>query len=299
MTPIPSGMKSPVVATVGTFDGVHLGHRLVISKLKELAGVHGAHPVVFTFDRHPLSLIAPERAPKRLMTPDEEVEAIESAGCDVVMLSFDERLRQMTAEQWLTNLKEKYGVVAIVMGYDNNFGCDGRRMTADDYREVCGRLGIEMVIAPQLPGVSSTAVRGAIAEGRVKDAGEMLGYPVRLRGTVIHGDAIGRTIGRPTANLQIDSSMLLPHPGVYAAYAYIGGDPARHAAIVNIGTRPTVGGDENRIEANLLDYEGDLYGKEMTLEFADRLRDEERFPDLASLQRQLDADERHARGILG
>lgn len=298
-----SRTPAPAAATVGTFDGVHLGHRLVISTLLDIAAARGERPVVFTFDRHPLAVIAPDRAPKRLMLPAEEAEAIRALGCDVVMLTFDERLRSMTAREWLTLMRDKYCVRTLLMGYDNNFGSDGRRLTTADYDLICKELGIELIIAGQLPSVSSTAVRGAIAERRVKDAAEMLGRPYSLTGEVIHGDAIGRTIGRPTANLRVDPSLLLPAPGVYAAFARNDRNDSSSPnnpikALVNIGVRPTVDGHETRVEANLLDFDGDLYGRRMTLEFADRIRDERRFPDLDTLRRQIGDDEERARRIL-
>lgn len=295
-------------ATVGTFDGVHLGHQLVIATLRDLAEARGERPLVLTFDRHPLSVIAPERAPKRLMTPEEEADAIRALGVDVVMLRFDARLRAMSAAEWLAGMSERYDVRTLLMGYDNNFGSDGRRLTAADYDAICRGLGMELVVAGQLPSVSSTAVRGALREGRVRDAAEMLGRPYTLTGSVIHGDAIGRTIGRPTANLRVDPTLLLPAPGVYAARAIIerrpesgrqtSQQPETVKALVNIGVRPTVDGHEPRVEANLLDFDGNLYGETLTLAFADRIRDERRFPDLAALRRRIADDELAARRLL-
>lgn len=288
-----------VTATVGTFDGVHRGHRLVLQCLIEKAREYGDDPVVFTFDRHPLALIAPQRAPKRIMTVDEERRELEKEGVDVITLSFDEKLRSMTAGQWLQALHDKYGVRRMVMGYDNTFGCDGRFISSDDYRSLADAAGIDMTIAPCLDGISSSAVRHAIADGNIAGANSALGRPFSIEGTIVPGKALGRKIGFPTANLMPQTDIIVPAKGVYAAFALLD-DGRRIPTVVNIGQRPTVCNDGNiSIEAHLIGWSGNLYGKPMTLLFIARLRNEIRFDSLDSLKEQINADCESATALLG
>lgn len=285
-------------ATTGTFDGVHLGHRVVVETVAAIARRKRLEPTVITFDRHPLMTIAPHRAPQRIMTPEREREELERLGVSVIVLPFTEELRRLTAREWMQRMAADYGVRALVMGYDNTFGCDGIGMDAADYRAIGAAEGIDVSEAALLPEVSSTAIRRALAAGDAARAAAMLGRPFEITGSVAHGDALGRTIGRPTANLTPRPGMLIPAAGAYAILADVPGQSRPLPALLNIGRRPTVGGETLRIEAHILDFAADLYDKQLTVKLIDRLRDERRFDSIAALSAQIDSDEARARMIL-
>lgn len=288
----------PVAATVGTFDGVHRGHRLVLDTLLDTARESGADPVVFTFDRHPLTLIAPQRAPKRIMPVEDERRMLQQYGVRVVTLRFDDKLRSMTAAQWLRSLRDNYGVKIMVMGYDNTFGCDGRMLSPDDYLRIASEEGIEMNVAPQLEAISSSTIRRAITSGDISAANAALGRPFALSGEIINGQTLGRKIGFPTANLCPGPDIIIPQRGVYAALA-LTDDNQRIPAVVNIGIRPTVSDSGHiSIEAHLIDWKGDLYNRTISLLFIDRIRDEIHFPDIADLKNQIAIDTQTAEAIL-
>lgn len=277
-------------ATVGTFDGVHAGHRAVIRALKETASTRGLSPLVITFDRHPLEVIAPHRAPKRLMIPDEEIRRLRLFGVEVATVPFTRELMSLTAREWMVRMHTEMEADALVVGYDNTFGCDGIDMSVADYKETGRATGIEVVAAPVVPGVSSSAVRRALLDGNVEKAAEMLGEPYALEGEVVGGQRLGRTIGFPTANVSPDPCRLVPANGVYAAEATLP-DGGRVPAVVNIGVRPTVAvGLAPTVEAHLIGWQGDLYGQGIVLRFAGRLRGERRFPSLEALKAQIAAD---------
>ncbi len=278
------------VATVGTFDGVHKGHLVVLQTVKRLAAERGKSAMVITFDRHPLEVVAPERAPGRLMSPDAEARRLESLGLEVAVVPFTRGLMSLSAGEWMKLMASDMRVDTLVVGYDNTFGCDGRSMVMADYCRLGSEHGINVVEAPIVPGVSSSAIRRALREGDVEKAGEMLGRPYRLEGIVEAGNRLGRTIGFPTANMQPQKGRLIPANGVYSADAWLlSGERCR--AVVNIGVRPTIGDNLHpTIEAHLIGWNGDLYGKELTIDFFRRLRGEQRFDSLDSLKRQIVAD---------
>lgn len=281
--------KNRKIVTTGTFDGVHKGHREVLDFMKERGAALGLSPAVVTFDRHPLEVISPERAPKLLMTPDDRDAALSSLGVEVVRLAFDESLRRLTAAQWLRRM-HRAGVEEVVVGYDNTFGCDGRSLRMEDYFRLGRAEGIAVEEAPLLPGVSSTRVRDALAQGRVEDAARMLGRPYVLTGTVVHGRHLGHKLGFPTANVDCGSRLAIPAPGVYAADVVLPYGALRKA-VVNIGSRPTVdNGSDISVEAHIPGFSGDLYGKTVSLRFLRRLRDEHRFGSLDELQAAIRAD---------
>lgn len=284
-------------ATVGMFDGVHLGHRLVIDQLCAVAAERGLLPTVFTFDRHPLSTISPARAPKMLSTVGQKTRLIVECGAkDVVVLRFDDALRNLSAAEFMAMLHDSYGVELLLVGHDHRFGRD-RAQEFDDYCRIGKECGILVVRADELviPGcghaLCSSTIRNALSEGDIDLATRLLGHPFTIQGRVGHGRNIGHTIGFPTANLvPFMPDQQLPKPGVYAGSAVIQGGGC-YKAMVNIGTNPTVAHDNAlKIEAHLLGYEGDLYGSIMSLTFTGRLRDERRFPSLEALKAQLRAD---------
>jgi riboflavin kinase/FMN adenylyltransferase len=290
--------KISSIVTAGSFDGVHCGHVAVLEHLKQQAAALSLTPVAVTFDRHPLSVIAPERAPKLICTPDERDGMIRDLGVHVWRVTFDENLRRLTAAEWMQLLRENVGMKMLITGYDHTFGSDGRGMSLEDYQSLGKSMGVEVISAPIVPGTSSSQIRAAIAAGDVAAATRMLGRPHKISGAVEHGQQIGRTIGFPTANLSIPTEIIIPGNGVYAAYA-ITEDNRRHRSIVNIGNRPTVESDGAlSIEAHILDLKEDLYEKQLSLEFVEKIRDEQQFPTLENLRSRIALDMESAKKIL-
>lgn len=279
---------------IGTFDGVHTGHRLLLSTLRELAEREGLTPAVITFDRHPLTVVAPERAPGRLTSVAEEVELLRAEGVEPIVVPFTAATRELTAAEWLRRIRREYGVRAIVVGYDNTFGSDGRGLEPQHYVAMAAAEGMKGEVAGVLAGVSSSAVRRLVSQGRVEEAAELLGRPFAVEGTVVPGHQIGRTLGFPTANVDVAPDRLLPAEGVYRAYAVLP-DGRRRKAMVNIGRRPTVETDGRpTMEVYLLDWHDPLYGQRLRVEFVDRRRDEQKFNSLQELEEALRADARAA-----
>lgn len=281
--------------TIGTFDGVHRGHRLVLETLKREASARGLQPVAITFDRHPLEVVDPRRAPGNLMSTERKTAAIRNEGVEPLVLPFTEHLRGMRAYEWLDYIHRKYDVRLLVAGYDNTFGSDGIDMSIADYKAMGDAIGIEVISAPEENGVSSSAVRKAVRSGDIALAKSLLGHRPELEGTVAPGFHVGHEIGFPTANLQVSPRSVLPATGVYAAVAFIEDSPAGWPAMVNIGYRPTFEGTEKEskhvtVEAHLIGHEEELYGKRVRLEFLDRIRDERKFGSVRELVWQLEKD---------
>ena len=294
-------------AVVGMFDGVHLGHRHLLGRLKEEAALRGMSPAVFTFPTHPLSVVNPAIAPRLLTSPVEKLSLLADNGITVsqtAFITFDEELRRLSASDFMRMLHDRYAVDFILRGFNNRFGTE-RDLTPTNYRRTAARCGIELMEADSfmlgggeetpLP-VSSSRIRQALEKGDIATANRMSGHPFRLTGTVVDGKRLGRTIGFPTANiLPPHPWKLIPAHGVYVCAASL--DGRRMRAMVNIGTRPTVDGPDGRptIEAHIIDFNGDIYGKAITLEFHHRLRDEIRFTSPARLALQLEADRESTR----
>lgn len=283
--------------TVGTFDGVHRGHQTVLRMLREESGRLGLAPLVVTFDRHPLETVAPERAPGLIMDPDSRDALIRGCGVEVERVAFTEDVRRMTAAEWMRRLVGEYGASMLLLGYDNTFGSDGMVMTSDDFRAEGQRIGLRVEVAPAVAGCSSSAVRKALAAGDTMLAASILGRPFSIRGVVGRGRQLGRTIGMPTANVEASPRQLVPAPGVYAARACVplSGKTAVYDAVVNVGTSPTVTDcGVMRIEAHLLGFSGDLYDRDIRIEFGTKIRDERKFHSLDDLRAQIEADIRAA-----
>lgn len=286
-------MKKAV--TIGTFDGVHRGHRLVLHTLKEEAARRGLQPVAISFDRHPLELVAPERAPGNLTSISRKADLIRREGVEPLILPFTEQLRHMRAYEWLDYIHRKYDVTLLVAGYDNTFGSDGIDMSIADYKAMGDSIGIEVIEAPEEVGVSSSAVRKAVISGDIEKAKSLLGHLPEIEGKVLPGFHVGSEIGFPTANIQIPQRTALPAVGSYAALAYIEGSKIGLPAMVNIGYRPTFEGTEKAsghltVEAHIIGEEEDLYNKNLRLEFIGRLRDEQKFGSVSELIEQLKKD---------
>ena len=288
-------MNRKKAAVVGFFDGLHRGHRSLLDFARAGAKMRGLQPVAVTFRECPIEYLRPGSSPKLLASPSERLRALgEYLGSNsVIALDFNRELATMTAREFMLMLHDAYGVELLVVGFNNRFGSD-RDKTFTDYQAIGREIGMEVERAPELgemKGVSSSAIRKAISEGRMDDAAEMLGRRYAITGEVQHGRKVGRTIGFPTANLRpTDPRLLVPAPGVYSGTAY---DAAgtRYPAMVNIGVCPTVSSAGTQtIEAHLIGFEGDLYGKTVTLEFTGRMRGERRFGSLDELKTQLEAD---------
>lgn len=286
------------IAAVGMYDGVHLGHRFLIDYLRAEAKARSLVPSVVTFSRHPLALVRPLEAPGLLTTLEERVKYLEDAGIeDAILLSFNDKIRYMSAREFLSMLHKKYGIDALVVGFNNRFGHD-RLEGFEQYKAIGKELGMDVINAPEYGGpaapISSSIIRKYLLKGQPDKAYEALGHPYSLRGVVVDGNRLGRTIGFPTANIvPVDSASIVPKSGAYAAFV-ITPDGVRRKAIVNIGFRPTVA-DENvsgklSIEAHILDYVGYLYDEEVVIEFVKYLRPEKKFSSTAKLQEQLTAD---------
>lgn len=283
----------PRVAAIGTFDGVHRGHRSVLSALTSYAREHELEPVAITFDRHPLALIDPSRTPCELTPLWKKKKLLAETGAMPFILNFDEPLRATTAADWMKKLQDDFGVKALVIGYDNTFGSDGIHLSLEDYRKLGEDRGMEILTAEEVKGVSSSAIRKAVAAGDMEKAHKMLGRPYSITAKVEKGNSLGHTIGFPTANIDLPTGQAIPKPGVYAAVVKTLEDGVKHPAMVNIGTRPTVmRGDAKVIEAHLINWEGNLYGKDITVRFLKRLRDEKKFESIEALRHQLDSDRR-------
>ncbi len=280
------------IVTVGTFDGVHRGHLAVITALAREGEARGLAPLLITFSNHPLEIVAPGRAPQMLMTAEEKREALRRTGIETVMMTFDRDLCSMTARQWMLLLRDEYAMDCMVVGYDNTFGSDGRGMDRQSLLRMGEDLGIVMIQAEELPGISSSAIRRALAEGDIAAANEMLGYRYALAGEVMHGRHLGTSLGFPTANVSLPPEKALPLAGVYAAVASGLPDGKEHPAVVNIGRRPTVEADGKIVpEAHIIGFDGgDLYGQQLRLSLVKRIRAERRFDSLDSLKSAIAAD---------
>ena len=283
-----------VVAT-GFFDGVHTGHRLVIEQLDRAAAVRGDESMVITFWPHPRNVLQKEARSLRLLTTlAEKKQMLHDLGVGhVEVLPFTKDFSAMTTEQYLRMLMERFGAKAILLGYDNRMGCDAEG--ADQVASTAESLGLEVIRTEMVSSgkgyaVSSTKIRQRLEEGDVKGASEMLGYEYSLHGVVVAGNRLGRTIGFPTANMQLYEPLkLIPCNGVYFVRAHTLG--REFYGMCNIGCRPTVGtGNARTIETHILGFDEDIYGLDMEITFIDRIREEVRFDSLSDLKAQLEKD---------
>ncbi|MBK5224087.1 MAG: bifunctional riboflavin kinase/FAD synthetase [Acidimicrobiia bacterium] len=295
------------VATIGVYDGVHLGHQAVIKATQAEAERLGVPTAVVTFDRHPATVLRPENAPLLLTTLDQKLGLLEAAGVDCTfVVEFDEARSKEAAEDFVNDvLVERLRARAIVVGEDFHFGHQ-RRGNVAMLREVGLRhgftvegLGLLSSPAGAAEPVSSTAIRRVLAGGDVTAAAAMLGRSYELRGTVVLGDQRGRLLGFPTANIPVSTTMAVPADAVYAGW-YIRPDGSRHPAAINLGRRPTFyeHADTSLLEAHLIDADADLYGEEARIEFVQLLRSEMRFESVDALVAQLTVDVDTTRGLL-
>ena len=280
-----------VVAT-GFFDGVHVGHRLVISRLVEAAAVRGDESMVMTFWPHPRNVLQKEARTLRLLTTlQEKKQMLHDLGVDhVEVLPFTKDFSAMTTEEYLRMLMERYGAKTILLGYDNRVGSDA--LDTDQVARTAENLGLEVIRTDMVPSevgyaVSSTKIRQQLEAGDMQGAADMLGYEYSLHGVVIAGNRIGRTIGFPTANMQLYEPLkLVPGNGVYFVRVETVG--RNLFGMCNIGHRPTVSSNNARtIETNIFGFEEDIYGLDIKVTFLQKIRDEKKFDTLDDLKNQL------------
>jgi riboflavin kinase/FMN adenylyltransferase len=290
------------VLTLGNFDGVHRGHQAIIARARVEADARGGSVVALTFHPHPMAVLVPGRAPAMIQSLHDRLETLRALGVDVAVVQrFTSAFAALAPEAFVeTFLLPKIELLHVVVGYNVNFG-RARAGSADTLATLGARLGFGVdQVGPVRVGdeaVSSSGIRRAIGAGDVALAERLLGRPLRLRGRVVTGERRGRTLGFPTANLHVRPGVLLPADGVYAVHARV--DGAALPAVLNVGIRPTFGELRRTIEAHVLDWSGDLYGRWLELDFVARLRGEQRFDGPATLVAQIGADVAAARALLG
>ena len=291
----PVWLTHPVLA-LGNFDGLHRGHQKIIERVKRGAAEHGGTPMAMTFDPHPPRVVRPDKAPPLLMTKSQRLDALHQAGIRcVAVVRFTRELSEWDPETFVrTVLVDWLRVSEVWVGANFLFGHE-RSGNFSLLRTLGQRYGfrsdkIDPVRYKDFV-VSSTRIRRLVGEGRVDEAGALLGHTFYIDGTVVAGRQRGREIGFPTANLATGNELLPPH-GVYATTMTI--DGVVHAGLTNIGMRPTFGETETTVETHLLGYSGDLYGRDVRLSFVLRLRDERKFDDVDALRAQIEADQRRA-----
>jgi riboflavin kinase/FMN adenylyltransferase len=292
------------VLTIGTFDGVHLGHQKIISQLNEEAAKIGGESVLFTFYPHPRMVVYPESHGLRLIqTQEEKLEKLERMGLqNVIVFPFTVAFSRLTALEFVRDLLvNQLGVKKLVIGYDHQFG-KNREGSIHFLQDVAPVYGFEVIeIPPQdidAVNVSSTKIREAILSGDMKRANDFLGEPFELSGVVVKGKQLGRTIGFPTANIAVAFGLkLTPATGVYAVMVYVDGEWKK--GMMNCGVRPTIEGDHlPTIEVNIFDFNRDIYGETLRVRCIDRTRDERKFNGIDALKLQLQEDEKTIRALL-
>lgn len=313
------GALRPAVATIGFFDGVHRGHQFLIDEVKsaqpygmlaERSGARtsqkvnedeGSFSLIVTFAEHPRAVLQSDYVPELLTSPQEKLALLKQTGVDgIEMLHFTPELSRLAAKEFMQQiLCNRLGVKTLVMGYDHRFGHGGG--TLEEYLQWGREVGIEVIKASELPqtSCSSSVIRKLLSEGKVAEANELLGHPYTLQGKVVPGHQVGHELGFPTANLQPSVHKLVPMNGVYAVWAEVEGGK-RYRGMLNIGERPTIDNSSKvTIEVNLLDFEGDLYGRDITLHFVQFLRPERKFGSREELVEQIKNDQCMVRDCLG
>jgi riboflavin kinase/FMN adenylyltransferase len=301
-----SGLSPDVegtVVTVGSFDGVHRGHMAVLEEITQRAAERCLHSVLVTFDRHPLTVVRPEAAPGLLTTPDEKKEILSQSGLDyVAFLPFTRALSEYGPEEFVAQvLRRRFRVSELVIGYDHGFG-RGRKGDIDLLRRLGRGLGFAVDVVPAVVSggspVSSTRIRASLTEGAVERAELELGRPYSFRGPVVTGLGRGRDLGFPTANIKApEGGKLLPRQGIYAVRASLRTEI--RSGLLHLGPRPTFAGSPPSIELYILDFDEDIYGERVRVDFLKRLRDVQPFATAAELVEQMKKDRDMARDYFG
>ena len=281
-------MTQKQIIALGFFDGVHLGHCALLRECRRLADQLGCAAAALTFETHPEALVC-GHAPRLLNTAGDRQRLLLAAGMDrVIVLPFDRNMMTMPWQSFFRLLVSKYQAAGLVCGHDFRFGSRGAG-TPELLRAACEKEGIPCTVIPEQKleeiTVSSTYIRTLVEAGELERAARFLGHPHIFTGFVVPGQHLGRTIGVPTANLCLPRDLAQPRRGVYACRALVDGES--YLAVTNVGCRPTVGGDHVTVEPWILDFEGDLYGREITLEFHKFLRPEQRFDSLEALRQEI------------
>ena len=293
--------------TIGVFDGVHRGHEVILRRLVSDAHKSGGLAVVLTFTPHPAVVLGGKTDFKCLTTPGERLVLIKSLGVDVLISqNFNREFAAQSAEEFMGKLKHTLGMKHLLIGYDTALG-RGREGNASRLKEIGKTLDFSVEIVPPLSDekgvISSTRIRKSIVDGNVAEAAKELGHFYELTGTVVHGDGRGHRINVPTANIQVPEGKLIPANGIYACWAWVGnaGSQEKFAAATNVGVRPTFTPDlpAPAVEAHLLDFNRDLYGQQVRLEFVEFLRAEEKYASVDALLKQITEDVKLTRKILG
>lgn len=289
-----------MVLTIGVFDGVHLGHKHLLSQLKELAQRENSLSGVVTFRQHPQAVLSPQTKLPCLTDLTQRIRLLKNEGIEAIIpLSFTHELVQLSTRQFIDILRKHLRMRGLVTGPD--FALGRNREGDTDTLHTLGReLDFSVTVVPPMVVngeiVSSTAIRNALAEGDMKRVRKLIGRPFSLHGHVNPGTGRGKGLGFPTANLNVGSQQALPPDGVYATWAYIADNA--YPSVTNIGQRPTFGDSKRIVEAYILDYHGDLYGQELRIDIIERLRGEQRFDTADELKKQIAEDVRQGRAIL-
>lgn len=281
---------------LGSFDGLHMGHMMLIDKVKSLAKEKESLSMVYTFKNHPLSVVNKAKAPKLIMDNCMKLEILKQSGIDITcFIEFNESFMIMSPEEFITHIKDQYNMKGVVVGFNFRFG---HRNLGDI--ETLRQLGtiydyeVHIVDALEYNNdvVSSSRIRRLISEGNIEEANEMLIQPFKIKGEVIHGKKLGRTLGFPTANIKIYEDLLYPGVGVY--YTNISVDGVFYKSITNIGYNPTVQGKQLTFETYILNFDKEIYGNVVEVYFIDRIRNEMKFNDLNELAKQMILDKAYA-----
>lgn len=287
----------PLHVAIGVFDGVHLGHQMLVRQLVAGARAAGATPVVATFDPLPGQALSQDPPASTLADAPERCALLEQAGAEaIVIFTFDHAFSQQSAEEFIKRVTAAGDVKRIVVGVDFQFG-HGREGAVTTLKALGERHGFAVSVVEPIalggPVISSTRIRQAVREGDLATAQALLGRPYSVSGTIVHGEERGRALGYPTINVTPPDDKLLPRDGIYATWAIIGNERFRAAS--SLGVRPTFGGGPRKLEAHLLDFSGDLYGQRATIVFVERLRDEVKFESADDLARQIALDVERSR----
>lgn len=298
----------PSVATIGFFDGVHRGHRYLIEQVREAAAARGLASSVITFPMHPRKVMQSDYHPELLTTCDEKVTLLAQTGIDsCIMLDFTPEVARLSAKEFMSILKERYRIQALVIGHDHRFG-HNRSEGFEDYVRYGKALGMEILLARAYTykrevaetevTISSSVIRRLLQEGNVSEAAEYLGYDFFLEGTVVGGYHVGRKIGFPTANLRVtDPAKMIPADGVYAVHVFLEGK--KYGGMLSIGYRPTLdNGPDRSIEVHIFHFNADIYNQPMRISFVRRTRPELKFNSMDELIERLHLDEAEIKGIL-
>lgn len=291
------------VVTSGTFDGVHVGHQKIFARLREIAGRHQGETVVLTFWPHPRLVLHPEDESLKLLNTFEEKAAfLKDHGIDhLIRIPFTKEFSQLTSEQFIRQiLVETIGTKKLVIGYDHHFG-KNREGSFEQLKQNAPKYGFEVEEIPRQDvdhvGVSSTKIRKALEEGDIETATHFLGKPYSLTGRVVAGDKLGRLMGYPTANIEIDTKYkLIPMDGIYAVT--VQHEHTTYGGMLYIGNRPTINGTKQNIEVNIFDFNKDIYGESLTIYIHKLIRGDAKFSDLEALKNQLHLDQQASLAIL-